>query len=95
MAGLTSTRMKDLLKEASSAFDFVVVDSPPATLVPDAGILASLVDAAIHVIGAGSTPHGTIQRAIAALGRERILGTVLNRADKTSVGSYGYGIPGK
>jgi capsular exopolysaccharide synthesis family protein len=91
MAGLTSARMKELLKEASAAFDFVLVDAPPATLVPDAGLLAPLVDASVLVIRAGSTPHAAVERAIAALGRERILGTVLNRADKSSTGSYGYG----
>lgn len=93
MAGLTSARMKELLKEASAAFDFVLVDAPPATLVPDAGILAPLVDTSVLVIRAGSTPHAAIEHGIASLGRERILGTVLNRADKTSTGSYGYGYP--
>ena len=62
MAGLTSARMKDLLREASAAFDFVVVDAPPANLVPDAGILAPLVDTAVLVIKAGSTPHAAIER---------------------------------
>ena len=95
MAGLTSAGMRALMKIASDAYDFVVVDTPPATLVPDAGILADLVDAAVLVIRANSTPHAVIERAIATIGRERILGTVLNRADKMSVGRYGYGYPGK
>lgn len=95
MAGLTSARMTDLLAKASAAFDFVIIDAPPATLVPDAGILAALADTTVLVIGAGSTPCDTIQRAIAAVGRERILGTVLNRADIVSAGHYGYGYPGE
>ena len=92
MAGLTSSRMKALVAEAKEAFDFVVIDSPPATLVPDAGVLVSLVDTALLVIRAGSTPHAMVDQAVRALGRERILGTVLNGADKTtSAGQYWYG----
>jgi len=92
MAGLSSSRMKSLIAEAKASFDFVVIDSPPATLVPDAGVLVSLVDTTVLVIRAGSTPHASVEQAVAALGRERILGTVLNCADATtSAGRYWYG----
>ncbi|MCX6549909.1 MAG: CpsD/CapB family tyrosine-protein kinase [Acidobacteria bacterium] len=92
MAGLTSQHMKALIAEAKSAFDFVVLDTPAATLVPDAGVLVSLVDTAVLVIRAGSTAYAAVDRAVATLGRDRILGTVLNRADKsTSAGRYWYG----
>jgi hypothetical protein len=44
------------------------------------------------VIRAGSTPHASVVQAVGALGRDRILGTVLNRADNsTSAGRYWYG----
>ena len=92
MAGLTSVRMKSLISDAKTAFDFVVIDSPPATLVPDAGVLVALADTTVLVIRAGSTPHASVAQAVGALGRDRILGTVLNRADKhTSAGRYWYG----
>ena len=92
MAGLTSSRMKGLIAEAKETFDFVLIDTPPTTQVPDAGVLVSLVDTTVLVIKAGSTPHASITQAIGTLGRERILGTVLNRADNsTSAGHYWYG----
>jgi capsular exopolysaccharide synthesis family protein len=91
MGGLTSRRMRDLLTDAADSFDFVFVDSPPVTLVPDAGLLAPIVDAVVLVIGAASTQYDAIARAVAVVGRERILGTVLNRADPASFGRYGYG----
>ena len=93
MSGLTSRRMTQLMVDAAGSFDFVIVDTPPVTLVPDASVLAPLVDATVLVIAAGSTQHNAIERAIAAVGRERIIGTVLNRADAASVGAYGYGYP--
>jgi len=92
MSGLTSGRMRRLIGEAAATFDWVIIDTPPVVLLPDANLLAAMVDAAILVIGAGKTPHKLITRAIDALGRNRILGVVLNRVDPSCLaGGYGYG----
>ena len=92
MSGLTSSRMRRLIGEAAATFDWVIIDTPPVVLLPDANLLAAMVDAAILVIGAGKTPHKLIMRAIDALGRNRILGVVLNRVDPSCLaGGYGYG----
>ena len=45
-----------------------------------------MVDNALLVVGAGSTPCGVVQRAIDALGRDRVLGVVLNRVDDAAAG---------
>jgi capsular exopolysaccharide synthesis family protein len=78
IAGLTSTRMRRLLNEAREQFDWVIVDTPPVAMLPDANLLASMVDAALVVVRAGSTPWEMVQRAVEAIGRGRILGVVLN-----------------
>ena len=93
MGGLTSARLQQLIAEAAAAFDFVIIDTPPVTLVPDASLMVALVDAAVLVIAAGSTQYETIERAVKTLGRDKILGTVLNRADRASAAYYGYGYP--
>lgn len=92
MHGLTSLRMSQILDEASEMFDWVIIDSPPVGILPDAKLLARMVDNVVFVVAAGRTPHGAIQRAVDALGRERVLGVVLNRVDpKTAApGSYQY-----
>jgi capsular exopolysaccharide synthesis family protein len=90
ISGLTSDRMKRVIEEAAARFDWVIVDTPPVGLLPDANLLAGMVDAAILVVAAGSTPYPLIQRAVAALGRDRILGVVLNRAEEGIAGSYSY-----
>ena len=92
MSGLTSGRMRRLIAEAAATFDWVIIDTPPLALLPDANLLAAMVDTAILVIGAGKTPYRLITRAIEAVGRARILGVVLNRVDPTyATGGYGYG----
>jgi protein-tyrosine kinase len=81
MAGLTSERMRRLLEEAKQSFDWVILDTPPVMLLPDAHLLASMVEGAVLVVRAGSTPHELVKRSADAIGRSRILGVVLNRAD--------------
>jgi len=95
MAGLTSERMKRLLDEARNAFDWVILDTPPVMLLPDAHLMSSMVDGAVLVVRAASTPHELVRRAIDAIGRSRILGVVLNRAEPSGQHDhyqyYGYG----
>lgn len=80
MGSLTSDRMRRLIREASERFDWVILDTPPVGLLPDGKLLAAIADVVLLVVRAGSTQFDPIQRAVAALGRDRILGVVLNRA---------------
>jgi protein-tyrosine kinase len=91
MAGLTSDRMRQLLREARDTFDWVIIDTPPLGLLPDAHLLASMVEGAVLVVRAGSTPHALVRRSVEAVGRSRILGVVLNSAaTSANKGEYGY-----
>jgi capsular exopolysaccharide synthesis family protein len=81
LAALTSARMGDLIQRCANEFDWVLLDTPPVGLMPDAQLLARLTRAAILVIAAGVTPASAVQRAVAELGSECIVGTVLNRVD--------------
>jgi Mrp family chromosome partitioning ATPase len=50
-----------------------------------------MIDTALLVVSAQSTPYPMVQRAIEAIGAKRILGVVLNRAEKIGpTGSYNY-----
>ena len=84
MAGLTSERMRRILEEAREAFDWIIVDTPPVGLMPDANLLAAMVDGAVVVVKAESTPHDLVQRAVDAIGRTKVFGAVLNRATAPS-----------
>jgi capsular exopolysaccharide synthesis family protein len=94
MAGLTSDKMRDLLNDAKEAFDWVIIDTPPLMLLPDAHLLSPLVDGAILVVKANSTPHELVRRAADIIGRKRITGVVLNQAEASAqpgYGGYAYG----
>jgi protein-tyrosine kinase len=95
MAGLVSDTMSKILLDAAEQFDWVVVDTPPVALLPDANLLAAMIDTALLVVSANSTPYPLVRRAVDAIGEQRILGVVLNRmaaADMVSAyNAYGYG----
>jgi capsular exopolysaccharide synthesis family protein len=80
VAGLISERMRLLVQQAVARFDWVLIDTPPVALMPDANLVARLADAVVLVVAAGSTPYRLVERAVEAVGRERVLGVVLNRA---------------
>ena len=88
MAALTSPRMKQLIEEARESFDWVILDTPPLLLLPDAHLLSSLVNGAVLVIRANSTPHELVRRAAEIIGRDRITGVVLNQADESAQPGY-------
>jgi capsular exopolysaccharide synthesis family protein len=90
LAGLSSSRMGALLKECAARFDWVLVDTSPVGVLPDGQVVARLIGAVILVIKAGSTPTATVQRAVADLGPEYILGTVLNRVEERRIPDAGY-----
>jgi capsular exopolysaccharide synthesis family protein len=87
MSKLTSDRMRHLLDEAAAGFDWVIIDTPPVGVLTDAKLLADMVDGALFVIGAGKTPARVVQRAVEAIGRSRIIGTILNRVETLPAGS--------
>jgi capsular exopolysaccharide synthesis family protein len=90
MAGLTSNRMRRVIQEAREAFDWVIVDTPPVGLLPDANLLSAMVDGAVLVVRANSTSYHQVMRAVDALNRERLLGVVLNSASHTNGSGHNY-----
>jgi Mrp family chromosome partitioning ATPase len=92
MACLISEQMRQLIREARQTFDWIIVDTPPLMLLPDAHLLASIADCALLVVRAESTPHGLVKRAMDAIGRSKVLGVVLNgtsRGAGQGLNSYG------
>jgi capsular exopolysaccharide synthesis family protein len=91
LASLTSARMEEILRDCAARFDWVILDTAPVGVLPDAQVLARFVGGVILVIGAGSTPAAAVERAVAELGGpDAIIGTVLNRVDERRIPDAGY-----
>jgi capsular exopolysaccharide synthesis family protein len=93
---ISSGRMKQFLDRVRPAFDWIIIDSPPALPVADASVLGGLVDGVLFVVRANSTPSEASQKACKELRDAHILGVVLNNAEASagynsyySGGAYG------
>lgn len=73
--------LRELLEEASAAFDWIVIDGPPVLDSPDAGAIASIADGIVLVIQAGRSKRPVLARAGDLLRKSgaQVLGSVLNR----------------
>jgi len=71
----TSRLMKDL---AATPFSWVLIDSPPATPIAEILALRAQSDATLLVSRARKTPREAIEETTRSLGRDHILGIILN-----------------
>ncbi len=81
---ISSDRMKQFLDRVKPAFDWIIIDSPPALPVADASVLGGLVDGVLFVVRANSTPSEASQKACKELRDAHILGVVLNTAEESA-----------
>lgn len=92
---LQSSFITQLIKGLSaSSFSWILIDSPPTTPVADILLLKGHADATLLVARAGQTPREAIEESTRNLGRDHIIGIVLNAVegiDRTYSRYYGYG----
>jgi capsular exopolysaccharide synthesis family protein len=83
---LSSEYMRTLIRDASSEYKFVVLDSPPLLNLADSRVLATLVDGVILVVGGGTTPRELVHRAYVSAvdAGSHVLGATINFADTRS-----------
>jgi capsular exopolysaccharide synthesis family protein len=83
---LSSEYMRNLVREASKEYKFVVLDSPPLLNLADSRVLSTLVDGVILVVGGGITPRDLVHRAYASVldAGSHVLGATINFADVTA-----------
>ena len=89
---LASATMSNLIRKLSDEFDFVVVDTPPISLVADAILIGHEVDGVVLCTRGGQTPRGQVIKTRDRLIRSnvRILGVLINnlQEDPLVYGKY-------
>lgn len=87
-----NNRLKTMIQWLAPAFDWIVIDSPPAVPVSDARLIAECTDGILFVLRSGHTPSDVAQRSAAQIRGKRYLGIVLNAVeDSLTASSYYYG----
>jgi len=79
---------------SSSSFSWILIDAPPTTPVADILALRAHADATLLIARAGKTPREAIEESIRNLGRDHVVGIILNGVeglDRTYSKYYGYG----
>jgi protein-tyrosine kinase len=72
--------MRALMNDATSSFDWVIVDSPPLLPFADGHCLASLCNGVLMVARERMTNKEDFRKALASLKTTRVIGTILNEA---------------
>ena len=90
---MSSKKMKALLEEVKKRYEdrYIIIDSPPPAMASETNAIAKYVDGVIVVVRAEKTPREAVADTIEQIGKEKLLGIVLNQANKGTTKYYGYG----
>jgi capsular exopolysaccharide synthesis family protein len=87
---LKSHRLGELIQEAGRHYDYVVVDTPPLLLVPDARLIGKWVDGFLMVVAAHKTPRRLVEESLNFMDSPKLLGLVFNYHDRQIQDYYHY-----
>jgi len=87
MVSTHSERMKALLDDLKKEYKFVVIDSPPLTLVHDSTILAKLVDCVLVVVNSNRVDKEMLLNCKNLLEQAgaHVIGAVLNHVEPIGI----------
>ncbi|MFD2175820.1 GumC family protein [Rhodobacter lacus] len=80
------------IAEMRDQFDYIVIDSPPVLMVPDARIIARSVDAVLFTVRWNTTGRSQIQDALKVFDAVnlRVSGLIMSQVDGEKMKLYGY-----
>ncbi|HEY8123589.1 MAG TPA: CpsD/CapB family tyrosine-protein kinase [Myxococcota bacterium] len=78
---LASEGFRRVLEQLAARYERVILDLPPTLGLPDAKTVSGMCDGTVFVVRADATPQPDIEAALEVLGRERLLGVVMNGAE--------------
>ena len=89
---LWSQKMETFVRKAQNAYDLVVFDLPPLSLVPDVRAAAGILDSLLLVIGWNEAPSELLHEELAAAGipRGNVIGFVFNKVKAAEAGPAGW-----
>lgn len=94
---LSSNSMSDLIQETKNRYSdrYILLDTPPPKMTAETAAMSRQVDGILLVIKSESTPKKMVEDLIGLLGKEKILGVVMNHNNIQGSKYYGYGKYGK
>ena len=92
----SSDTFKTFIAEMRKQYDFIIIDTPPVLVVPDARIIAQNADAILFSVKWDSTSKALLDESMRMFhnSNQRITGFVLGQIDEKGMKRYGYGAKG-
>lgn len=90
---LSKPNLAQLLDTWGTAYDIILIDTPPILALADALMVAPYTDGLLLVVESGKTQAAALEKALssAQLSGVRVLGFALNKLARRSEGYYNYG----
>lgn len=89
----SSEKFESFLQDARKAYDMIVIDTPPALVVPDARVIGQFADAIMYVVRWDQTPKTQLRQGLAMFESVglKVTGLILGQIDPKGMKRYGYG----
>ncbi len=89
----SSEKFKQFLTSVRKSYDYIIIDTPPVLVVPDARVIGQSVDAVVFSTAWDRTPKAQVIEALRQLSsvNVRVTGLVLAQIDAKGMKRYGYG----
>jgi exopolysaccharide/PEP-CTERM locus tyrosine autokinase len=89
---LSSQRMIALLEEVKHRYEdrFIILDSTPAQVAAETGVLSKFVDGIVMVVRYGKTSRKVVQETMERIGQDKFLGVVFNCSEGRFLNEYYY-----
>lgn len=89
----SSDQFKTFMKSVREKYDFVIIDTPPVLVVPDARVMGRYCDAIVFSVKWDSTSKAQVKAALSELKSVKleIAGLVLSQVDPKGMKRYGLG----
>jgi Mrp family chromosome partitioning ATPase len=93
---LNVRRLQELLRPLRERYDLILIDSPPALSLADAGVIASAADGSVFLVRWGATRKETARFATSQVEASggRIVGVVLTFINVRRAATYPFGDAG-
>lgn len=90
---LINERFEELIEEAKSSYDYIIVDTAPTILVADTLLISKHADVTLYIARSGFTDNKLVQHIKGLYVNKKLknMGVVINGISKKSGYSYSYG----
>ena len=88
----SSDKFHAFIKDMRNKYDYIIIDTPPVLVVPDARIIAEVADAVLFTVKWDSTSKALVDESIRMFHNsgQRISGLILSQINERGMRKYGH-----